>query len=177
MRANTWNLLNSANVALVPKKTDPTTIGDYMPIRLMHNVAKIIDKVLANRMAPHLDSIVSHSQSAFIKGRFIQDNFQYIQGAIRHFYRNKTPMLFLKLDIAKAFDNVIWEYLLEIMERLGFDQRCRDIMSLIWSTTSSRILLNGEPGRPIKHRRGLRQGGSTFTDVVHPGNGPNSEGT
>jgi hypothetical protein len=75
MRANTWNLLNSANVALVPKKTDPTTIGDYMPIRLMHNVAKIIGKVLANRLAPHLDSIVSHSQSAFIKGRFIQDNF------------------------------------------------------------------------------------------------------
>lgn len=31
-------------------------------------------------------------------------------------------------------------------------------MSLIWASTTSRILLNGEPGRPIQHRRGLRQG-------------------
>ena len=36
-------------------------------------------------------------------------------------------MLFMKLDIAKAFDNVRWEYMLEIMERLGFGQRwCKD---------------------------------------------------
>jgi mannosylglycoprotein endo-beta-mannosidase len=119
LRANTWNLLNSANVALIPKKTDPTAIGDYRPISLMHSVAKIIGKVLANRLASHLDSIVSHSQSAFIKGRSIQDNLQYIQGAVRHFHHSKTPMLFLKLDIAKTFDNVRWEYLLEIVERLG----------------------------------------------------------
>jgi mannosylglycoprotein endo-beta-mannosidase len=84
LRAYTWNLLNSTNVALIPKKTDPTAIGDYRPISLMHSVAKIIGKVLANKLAPHLDSIVSHSQSAFIKGRSIQDNFQYIQGAVRH---------------------------------------------------------------------------------------------
>jgi hypothetical protein len=32
-------------------------------------------------------------------------------------------MLFIKLDIAKAFDNVQWEYLLEVMEQLGFEQR------------------------------------------------------
>jgi hypothetical protein len=52
-------------------------------------------------------------------------------------------MLLLKLDIAKAFDNVRWEYLLEVMEKLGFDPRWRDMMALIWSTTTSRIMLNG----------------------------------
>jgi hypothetical protein len=54
-------------------------------------------------------------------------------------------MLLLKFDIVKAFDNVRWEYLLELMEQLGFGQRWRDIMPLIWSTTTSRIILNGEP--------------------------------
>jgi hypothetical protein len=29
-------------------------------------------------------------------------------------------MLLLKLDIANAFDSVRWEYVLEMMERLGF---------------------------------------------------------
>lgn len=158
LRAQNWNLLNSANVVLLPKKENPEAITDYRPISLMHSVAKILGKVRANRLAPHLNDIVSSSQSAFIKGRSIHDNFQYIHGAVNHFHRTKTPMLFMKLDIAKAFDNVRWEYMLEVLEKLGFAQRWRDIISLVWSTTSSRILLNGEPGQPIKHRRGLRHG-------------------
>ena len=67
-------------------------------------------------------------------------------------------MLFLKLDIQKAFDSVRWEYMLELLQRLGFGQRWRDLLSILWASTSSRILLNGLPGRPILHRRGLRQG-------------------
>jgi hypothetical protein len=67
-------------------------------------------------------------------------------------------MLFIKLDIAKAFDSVRWEYLLEVMEQLRFRQRWRDILALLWGSTSSRILLNGKAGRPIKHGRELRQG-------------------
>jgi hypothetical protein len=66
-------------------------------------------------------------------------------------------MLFLKLDIAKAFDSIRWEYMLEVMQRLGFGQRWRDLICVIWANTTSRIILNGIPGRPIKHRRGLRQ--------------------
>jgi hypothetical protein len=67
-------------------------------------------------------------------------------------------MLLLKIDIAKAFDNVRWEYMLEVMTHLGFSQRWRNLISLIWSSTTSRILLNGRLGKPIKHARGLRQG-------------------
>ena len=48
--------------------------------------------------------------------------------------------------------------MLEIMTRHVFGQCWRDLISLIWSTTSSHIILNGEPGRPVQHRRGLRQG-------------------
>jgi hypothetical protein len=49
-------------------------------------------------------------------------------------------------------------YLLEVMERLGFGSRWRNWISLALGSSSSRILLNGIPGRQIKHKRGLRQG-------------------
>jgi hypothetical protein len=158
LRAGCWNLLNSANIILLQKKDGAQSITDYRPISMMHNISKLLAKILANRLAPRLDSLVLHSHSAFIKGRSIQDNFQYVKGAANHFYQAKTPMLLLKLDITKAFDSVRWEYLLEVMEQIGFGQRWRDIMALIWSTSSSRIVLNREPGRPIKHGRGLHQG-------------------
>lgn len=48
--------------------------------------------------------------------------------------------------------------MLEIMQRFGFGQRWRDLISVIWSKSTSRVLLNGRTGRPIQRRRGLRQG-------------------
>jgi hypothetical protein len=66
--ADAWELLNSANVTLVAKKDGAETVADYRPISLMHSIAKILGKVLATRLATHLNQIVSPSQSAFIQG-------------------------------------------------------------------------------------------------------------
>lgn len=88
-RSSCWNLLNSANIALLPKKDGVAQIGDYRPISLMHSIAKILGKILANRLAPFLDQHVSHSQSAFIKCRCIQDNFQLYRGRCNIFTNPK----------------------------------------------------------------------------------------
>jgi hypothetical protein len=125
----------------------------------MHSIFKLVAKILVNVLSPHLDRLISHSQSAFIKDRYIQDNFQYVQGVVNHFHQSKIPMILLKLDITKAFDNVSWEYLLETMEHVGFGPRWRHMMALIWASSTSGILLNVELSKPLKHARGLRQGG------------------
>lgn len=51
-----------------------------------------------------------------------------------------------------------WNFLLEVLAYLGFGRRWRDWISSILSTASTKILLNGRPGRRICHARGLRQG-------------------
>jgi hypothetical protein len=38
-------------------------------------MAKLVTKILANRLGDKLQDMVSQRQSAFIKGWFIQDNF------------------------------------------------------------------------------------------------------
>lgn len=77
---------------------------------------------------------------------------------MRALHRRKTPDLLLKLDIAKAFDNVSWEYIFELLQKIGFLVHWRDWVALLLSTSSSACLLNGIPGDSIEHRRGLRQG-------------------
>jgi hypothetical protein len=103
-------------MVLLPKKTDAKEIGDFRPISLIHSVAKNFSKLLANRLAGELEEMVSRAQSAFIKKRSIQDNFLYTQNLVRSLHRNKQPTVFLKLDIAKAFDSVRWDFLLEVLE-------------------------------------------------------------
>lgn len=70
------------------------------------------------------------------------------------------PALLIKLDIARAFDSVSWEFILELLQWLGFSARWRDWIALLLSTTSSSFLLNGTPGQAIKHRRCFLQGDS-----------------
>jgi hypothetical protein len=150
--------LNQAFVVLIPKKENPQRVSDYMPISLTHNFAKIISKLLANRLAPELHHLISINQTTFIKSRCIHDNFMYVQQVVKDLHRKKIPSIFIELDISKAFDTVSWPYMLSILAHLGFGQRWRNWVSSLWCTSSSCYLLNGEPGERILHCKGVRQG-------------------
>jgi mannosylglycoprotein endo-beta-mannosidase len=157
LKGGNWRLLNSASIVLLPKKNDAIEAKDYRPVSLLHSVTKILCKMLANSLAPELHNLVSPGQSTFIKGRSIQDNFLYVRNVIKAAHKKKSPLFFLKLDIAKAFDSLNWGFLLQVLTIMGFGQRWRNIISLILGS-SSRIMLNGSLGAPFNHRRGLRQG-------------------
>jgi hypothetical protein len=150
-------LLNQAYIVLIPKKTCPLSAVDFRPISLTHSFAKIITKILANRLGPELEHLISRNQIAFVKKICIQDSFVYVQQTIKLLYKKKIPALFIKLDISKALDTFNWPFLLGIMARLGFGQRWRNWISLLLCTSSSKILLNGEPGQRMLHS-GVRQG-------------------
>ena len=151
-------LLNSAFITLIPKKADALEVKDYRPISLVHSFAKLVTKLMANRLAPHLNSMVAANQSAFIQGRCIHDNFMLVQQTIKVLHRCKISSLFLKLDISKAFDSVSWSFLLEILSHLGFGATWRSLLYNLLRSASTQVMLNCEPGDFIFHQRGLRQG-------------------
>lgn len=156
--ARQLNLINSAYIVLLPKKDDPMVVGDFRPISLVHSVAKLITKILAHLLAPHIGRLVAPNQTTFIRGRRIHDNFLLVQHTARTLHRHKLSRILLKLDISKAFDSVSWPFLLEVLARLGFDYKWRMLIGNLLSSSTTRVLLNGLPGSVITHRRGLRQG-------------------
>jgi hypothetical protein len=82
-------LINSANIILLPKTMDAASLSEYRPISLINSVSKIITKILANRLAPHMNSLISNAQNAFIKKRCIHDNFIYAQRVIHLLHKKK----------------------------------------------------------------------------------------
>lgn len=158
LRAGPLEKLNGANIVLIPKSDLVEEAKDFRPISLIHSFGKLITKTLATRLSPHINSLISTSQSVFIKRRCIHDNFMYVRNLARAYYRTKTPALVFKLDISKAFDMVSWEYMLKLLEHRGFSARWRDWLALLFSSSHSTVLLNGIPGARINHARGLRQG-------------------
>jgi hypothetical protein len=71
--------------------------------------------------------------------------------------RNEKGVI-LKLDISRAFDSLSSPLLFEILRRLGFQEAWLRWISISLQTGSTKILVNGQPGKKITHVRGLRQG-------------------
>ena len=123
MAGKNFSDINTALIALLPKRIDASEIGHYRPISLIHSVAKLISKVLASRHSAALEGVISPAQTAFQRGKCIHDSFQFVQGCVRMLHREKKQALLFKLDFARAFDSVSWAYLIELLQQMGFSQR------------------------------------------------------
>jgi hypothetical protein len=79
--------------------------------------------MLAARLKVLLSDIISPTRSAFVPGRLITDNVLVAYECvhkIKNKRKGKTGICAVKLDIHKAYDRIEWNFLKEMVLRLGF---------------------------------------------------------
>ena len=130
-------------------------MADLRPIALC-NV-----KVLANRLKCILPKIILEPQSAFIPSRLITENFM-TAFEICHFIKRKgqctNEVIAMKTDMSKAYDRLEWQFLKEIMQKLGFHDKWVDLIMQCVCSVQYKILHKGTGIGPITPERGLRPG-------------------
>ncbi|CAN1743346.1 Transposon TX1 uncharacterized 149 kDa protein [Linum perenne] len=148
-------------IALLPKKSNLTRMGDFGPISLCNVRYRLLAKVLANQMRRVMPSIISEEQLAFIKERSITDNI-FIAFETLHTMklqrRAKNGEAVLKIEISKAYDKVEWRYLEAILIQLGFCRSWVDLLMLCLRSVEYGVSLNSKTFGPMVPGRGRRQG-------------------
>lgn len=149
---------NPSFIALTPKKEGAVTLDEFRPISMIGSLYKIIAKLLAGRLRKVMDEIISENQSAFVQGRFILDSAVILNVIIEDARKNRKSSLSFKVDFAKAYDSMDWDFLDDMLAQFNFPNKwMRWIKECVTSATAN-VLVNGSPSGEFKLERGIRQG-------------------
>jgi len=117
-------------------------------------------KLLANRLRTVIGSVISDTQSAFIKGRHILDGILVANEVVDKAKKCNKDLLLFKVDFEEAYDSVDWKYMEDVMEKMAFPTLWRKWMRECVTTASSSVLVIGRPTDQFSLAKGLRQGDS-----------------
>src|SRR6185295_7540263 len=146
-------------ITLIPKKAESLyDVNNWRPISLTNSDAKIFMKILANRANKICSSIIGPSQQAFIKGRSIVDTALDIITTLRNQDDQTLSHWLILLDQQKAFDRMSHKFIIQVLEKMNFDNNFIKIVKTLFSLQVAHIADSGRLSEPIRVERGVRQG-------------------
>ena len=144
---------------LIPKaEKDSKFLKNWRPITLSNCDHKIITKTYSRRMCDAVSTVIRERQTAYVKGRLINDNLRGLIASIKVANSEEDiDGLIVSLDAKKAFDSVEHSYIEECLIKFGLPNFV-PIFKLLYTELRSDIIINGRVVKGYHIKRGVKQG-------------------